>query len=663
MFSNRSLRFKILSGFFSMIAIILISGAGAYWGFSAISGALTRITQDEAPLVDASMEMKASINETMTNLEKYKSATTVISTASENDMNQLITEFNHLVEKYDIFTDLILKGGDYEGLHFNATDNEQLSRKALDADAMHNDSFQPLVKQLHEAGKNRKKFKVDREKAMIAMEKTYNDVTDTCAEFESTIKELIAGKRRSGQTSELITTEVPWMDISMELVIIISESRITIEELVQTRDPKEFEEIEKEYADTIVRFDRNIDALLNGGTTPMGKIPSVSVPSIRDLVEKIDKFHNDSFQPAAKKVVDAQHGIATVSSNIDSLLAQLDTVAVEQIKLLAEVEELAAGEMAEATAEGESAKNTANTIFGFMLTFSVIAGVGLGLLITASITRPINAIMEHLREGSDQVTTAASQISESSQSLASGATEQASALEETSSSLEQISGMVRQNADNSKQANSMMGESNKNVTEGVDSMSHMVKAMDSIKDSSNEISKIIKVIEEIAFQTNLLALNAAVEAARAGEHGKGFAVVAEEVRNLAQRSATASKDTASLIENAVNKSEEGAKIVEQSAKSLSAIAEGSKKVGGLVAEISAASGEQSQGISQVTQAIHQMDEVTQKNAAVAEQSASASEELSAQAESLNGLVDELAELIYGRGNFGTKIKGSLPAPK
>ncbi|MDH5543017.1 MAG: methyl-accepting chemotaxis protein [Nitrospinota bacterium] len=647
-----------------MIAIILVSGAGAYWGFSAISNAMIRITQDEAPLVDASMEMKADINDALINLEKYKSATTLISTATEADINKLITDFDHLVEIYDIYTDLILKGGDYEGLHFNATDNTQLSNKTLEADAMHNDKFQPLVKKLHENGKIRRKLKTDIENAMVAMEKTFEEVTDACAAMETAVKKVIADKRNGGQeAASLITTEVPWMDISMELVIIISESRIAIEEIVQTRDEKELAELEKEFSETIANFDHNIDALLSGGTTSMGRVPAVSVQSIRDLVTRIDKFHNDSFQPAAKKVVEAQHAIADVSTEIDKLLVDLDAVATAQKNILGEVEELAAGEMAEATEEGNSARNMANTIFAFMLIFSVAAGVVLGFLITASITRPINAIMEHLREGSDQVTTASSQISESSQSLASGATEQASALEETSSSLEEISGMVKQNADNSNQANAMMGESNRNVKEGVESMAHMVKAMDSIKDSSNEISKIIKVIEEIAFQTNLLALNAAVEAARAGEHGKGFAVVAEEVRNLAQRSATASKDTAALIENAVNKSIEGAKIVEQSAKSLEAIATGSKKVGDLVSEISAASGEQSQGVSQVTQAVHQLDEVTQKNAAVAEQSASASEELSAQAESLNGLVDELAELIYGKGNIGTAVKGSLPAPK
>ncbi len=304
-------------------------------------------------------------------------------------------------------------------------------------------------------------------------------------------------------------------------------------------------------------------------------------------------------------------------------------------------------------------------LIGMLSLITVIAVVALGYVVGRSIAVPIGRITENLAEASKQTSSAAQQISVASQTLAEGSTEQASSLEETSASLEQIASMTRQNADNANSANALMQESKSNVDSGVHSMGDMVQAMDSIKESSREISKIIKVIEEIAFQTNLLALNAAVEAARAGEHGKGFAVVAEEVRNLAQRSATASKDTASLIENAVKKSEEGSVIVESSAKALDAIAESTKKVGDLVGEIAAASNEQAQGIDQVNRAVSQMDQVTQSNAASAEESASASEQLNAQSESLNEVVNELFEMVSGakRGAAATASLHTAPVHK
>ncbi|MDO8141323.1 MAG: methyl-accepting chemotaxis protein, partial [Candidatus Brocadiales bacterium] len=276
---------------------------------------------------------------------------------------------------------------------------------------------------------------------------------------------------------------------------------------------------------------------------------------------------------------------------------------------------------------------------------AVLFVVGLGwvvLKITGKISGLFKRLLADLTEGSTQVASAAGQISESSQSLADGASQQAASIEETSSAMEEISSMVNQNADNAKEAASLANLCNTSAEQSDNAMGMLNTAINEISGSSKQIANIIKVIDEIAFQTNLLALNAAVEAARAGEHGKGFAVVAEEVRNLAQRSASAARDTAQLIEDSVKKVDVGVDLTKKVETSLKEIVKNVKKVTDLVNEISNASQEQSEGVGQVGKAISQMDQVIQQNAANAEETAAASEELSAQAQSLLSLVDRIA---------------------
>jgi methyl-accepting chemotaxis protein len=292
----------------------------------------------------------------------------------------------------------------------------------------------------------------------------------------------------------------------------------------------------------------------------------------------------------------------------------------------------------------------------YMMVIGLIAAAALGaalaFFITRAITVPVNRIIAGLNDSSDQVASASGQISTSSQSLAEGSTEQASSLEETSSALEEVAAMARRNADNAGQASSLARESRSEAEKGSVTVTSMIEAMKAINKSSEDISKIIKVIEEIAFQTNLLALNAAVEAARAGEHGKGFAVVAEEVRNLAQRSAAAAKDTAALIDDAMKKAGEGSEMANKSGAALNSILDSVKKVTDLVGEIAGASNEQAQGVDQVNSAVSQMDKVTQQNAANAEETAAASQELNAQADRLKDMVGDLMALVEG-GSAGS----------
>lgn len=252
----------------------------------------------------------------------------------------------------------------------------------------------------------------------------------------------------------------------------------------------------------------------------------------------------------------------------------------------------------------------------------------------------LNLILNRVDTTVDELRDSARQVSDSSQSVSQGATQQASSLEETSSSMTEIGSQSRKNAENAAKANQLTVNVTDAARKGNSHMQEMLESMAQINQSSEHISKIIKVIDEIAFQTNLLALNAAVEAARAGTHGKGFAVVAEEVRSLAQRSAKAAKETTELIEGSVSKIKNGTRTANDTAEALNAIIEGIGKVNELVDEISSASDEQVSGIDQISVALQQIDQVTQTNTANAEESASISEELSQQAHHLKDMLSK-----------------------
>jgi methyl-accepting chemotaxis protein len=361
---------------------------------------------------------------------------------------------------------------------------------------------------------------------------------------------------------------------------------------------------------------------------------------LQEIKEIVDLRTSGGFD-AVRAAIAADRGQQTA----DQIRARLDEIEHDERMLLK-----SRGEESRAGSE-----TTLWIIVGGTISCLLVSS-GLASFTIRGINRELRRSVMDLAEGAERVAGAAGQISAASQSLAQGSSEQAASLEETSASTEEINAMASANSENSRIAAELVTQSQRKFEETNRSLADVVVAMGEIKGSSDKISRIIKVIDEIAFQTNILALNAAVEAARAGEAGMGFAVVADEVRNLAQRSAQAARDTAALIEESITRSNDGKAKVDHVAGAMNGATKEAEQVKTLVDEVNAGGQEQARGLEQMTKAIAQMQQVTQRTAASAQESAASAHELASQAQTLK---DVVARLNLAVGSGGKRRERSM----
>jgi len=403
-----------------------------------------------------------------------------------------------------------------------------------------------------------------------------------------------------------------------------------------------------------------------------------------DYRKGFDAFKDAGFEPSAG----------------DSAVAGMDR---EPARLLGEAGRKIAADSAAASADAAAQAHRASLVSIVLMLLAGAAGIGVGVLFSRKITRPVDdavtvaeaiaggdltrqvrvagrdeiaqllkalatmqgslaSVVSNVRSNSESVATASSQISQGANDLSARTEEQASALQQAAASMEQLSSTVRQNAENAQSANQLALGASAVARKGGEVVGEVVETMKGIDDSSKRIVDIIGVIDGIAFQTNILALNAAVEAARAGEQGRGFAVVAGEVRSLAQRSSDAAKEIKGLISASVERVEHGTTLVDRAGATMTEIVSSIARVTDIMGEISAASTEQSSGVGQIGDAIAQMDQATQQNAALVEESAAAAESLKGQAQQLVQVVSVFK--LEGRPADGLRIvPTSLSAPK
>jgi hypothetical protein len=415
-----------------------------------------------------------------------------------------------------------------------------------------------------------------------------------------------------------------------------------------------FEKMLKDYKDAAVLQDKTALAATDQDaqlvTSDLNEISEkmaydkVIQQEVQSTLTNFGQLQNHSSEIYTKIVESPDSVTGDAQASLAALTQQTREMKQELVGLNNSIGSKAFGaELSSVASSNEMQRTMALLLLAVATAFSVVAI----LVMEKQVSKPLRELAGRLSEGAHRVAASATQISITGQTLAEGASSQAASLEETSASSEEISSMAQRSAADCHSAADLVTMSQVKFADANKSLSELVAAMNEISISSGKVSKIIKIIDEIAFQTNILALNAAVEAARAGEAGQGFAVVADEVRNLAQRCAQAAKDSAQIVEESIANSQQGKTRLDNVAISIQSVTAESVKVKTLVDQINIASNEQTRGITQIADSISLMERVTQSSAASAQESSAAAQELASESGLLNGIVNSLGLVIGG----------------
>jgi methyl-accepting chemotaxis protein len=598
---NLALSLKITLGFGVVIIISVILGAIAIVDMHSVQKVSTQLSKENVPEISVANNVERSALLTMYEMRAYNyTEETEYLTKAKTNLEEVK---RHLKAAKDLGT---------RSAHLTL-----LQASAEKAEA----KVQEYERYAHETVGKNEAIEGNRKK----MDASAKEFMQECSQFLASQNQAMAADMKTNAPMDKLAERVKKINLANAAVDAGNECRLAAWRAQAEREPKAIEAAQKHF--TTIKT--QLDAL-----RPITR-QEVNLKQINDC------------QTAANNYQQAMNDLLVNWLAREELARKRGEAAAVVLSEAKNTSSLSLSDSAKVADQATEDLSSAARVMVLGLIIALVMSIIVAMFITRSISKPIRLVAESLGCGAEQTASAAGQVSSASQSLAQGASEQAASLEETSSSIEEIASMTKRNAETSAKVKELAVQAREAGDSGLADMAQMKIAMDAIKLSSDDIAKIIKTIDEIAFQTNLLALNAAVEAARAGEAGMGFAVVADEVRSLSQRCAQAAKETSAKIEDAVQKSAHGVNISAKVALSLDTIVSRAKQVDELAAEVASASKEQSLGLQQVAKAVTEMDGLTQSSAANAEESAAAAEELNAQTESLKESVNELQTLVNG----------------